>query len=292
MTNEIAIKQDLGLSQVAKTFAASGYFTDARDAAQAVVKIMAGQELGIPAVAAMSGIHVVQGKPVLSSTTLAGLVKRSGRYNYKVRELTPTNCAIEFFEGSESIGVSEFSAADAKKAGTKNMDKYSRNMLFARAMSNGVKWYTPDLCAGPVYVPEDFDQGGSEPEPPTVRPTPPPKPPTNAEAEKAAQDFIDNPEGDEGAAEIEEAEVIEQVAQAFDGEVEDAPVPTPQEVKALEAKAGFAAKSHLANARARHLGDNPDAAAVSRYVDYLTAKIEAQDEAEGKEADAEASKAA
>ena len=46
--------------------------------------------------------------------------------------------------------------ADAKAAQTKNMDKYPQNMLFARAMSNGVKWYTPDIFAGPVYTPEEM----------------------------------------------------------------------------------------------------------------------------------------
>jgi hypothetical protein len=30
-------------------------------------------------------------------------------------------------------------------------------MLFARAISNGVKWYTPDVFAGPVYVPEEME---------------------------------------------------------------------------------------------------------------------------------------
>ena len=30
-------------------------------------------------------------------------------------------------------------------------------MLFARAISNGVKWFTPDLFAGPVYVPGEIE---------------------------------------------------------------------------------------------------------------------------------------
>ncbi|NBO17384.1 MAG: hypothetical protein EBV07_00610 [Proteobacteria bacterium] len=55
------------------------------------------------------------------------------------------------------IGNSTFTIEDAKKAGTKNTDKFPRNMLFARAMSNGVKWYTPDVFAGPVYVPEEME---------------------------------------------------------------------------------------------------------------------------------------
>jgi hypothetical protein len=31
-------------------------------------------------------------------------------------------------------------------------------MLFARAMSNGVKWFTPDIYEMPVYVPEEMAQ--------------------------------------------------------------------------------------------------------------------------------------
>jgi hypothetical protein len=59
-------------------------------------------------------------------------------------------------QGKESIGVSKFTIEDAKKAGTKNLDKYPANMLFARAMSNGVKWYTPDVFNGPVYTPDEI----------------------------------------------------------------------------------------------------------------------------------------
>jgi hypothetical protein len=31
-------------------------------------------------------------------------------------------------------------------------------MLFARAISNGVKWYCPDVFCGPVYVPEEMPE--------------------------------------------------------------------------------------------------------------------------------------
>jgi hypothetical protein len=55
------------------------------------------------------------------------------------------------------LGVSVFDLDDARKAGTKNLDKFPRNMLFARAMSNGAKWFTPDVCGGlTVYVPEEL----------------------------------------------------------------------------------------------------------------------------------------
>jgi hypothetical protein len=55
------------------------------------------------------------------------------------------------------LGTSTFTIDDAKKAGTKNLDKFPKNMLFARAMSNGVKWFTPDIYESPVYVPEEME---------------------------------------------------------------------------------------------------------------------------------------
>jgi hypothetical protein len=141
--------------------ASSGYFKDARDMAQAAVKIQAGAELGIPPVAAMSSIYIVEGKPTLSAVLMGALVKRSGRYNYRVVEHTAEKCAISFFEGKEQIGVSTFTLEDAQAAGVlrnPTWSKYRRNMLFARAMSNGCRWYCPDVFGGPIYTPEELGE--------------------------------------------------------------------------------------------------------------------------------------
>lgn len=145
------------IATISKTFAESGLFADAKNAAQAMVKVLAGQEIGIPPFAAMSGIHVIQGKPVLGSGLIASRVKGSGKYDYQVVEHNEKVCNIDFFMGANKIGNSTFTIEDAKKAGTKNLDKFPKNMLFARAISNGVKWYCPDVFAGPVYVPEEMN---------------------------------------------------------------------------------------------------------------------------------------
>ena len=142
---------------IGKAFAESGMFPDIKTAAQAIVKIQCGQELGIGPFAAMSGIHIIQGKPTIGAGVMASCVKGSGKYDYRVIESTEQVCSIDFFQGKEKIGNSTFTIADAKKAGTKNLDKFPKNMLFARAMSNGVKWFAPDVFAGPVYTPEEFD---------------------------------------------------------------------------------------------------------------------------------------
>jgi hypothetical protein len=148
------------IMSIGKAFAESGMFPDIKSAAQAIVKIQAGAELGIAPFAAMSGIHIISGKPTIGAGVMAAMVKASGKYDYRVIEQTDKVCSIDYYQGVERLGTSTFTIEDAKKAGTKNTDKFPRNMLFARAMSNGVKWYTPDVFAGPVYVPEEMESVG------------------------------------------------------------------------------------------------------------------------------------
>ena len=78
------IKTTQDALSVAETFFQSGMFTDIKSSSQAMVKIMAGQEFGIPPFAAMSGIHLIQGKPTIGAGLMAQRVKKSGKYSYNV----------------------------------------------------------------------------------------------------------------------------------------------------------------------------------------------------------------
>lgn len=160
MDNKLTTTTQLPITEImsiGKAFAESGMFADTKSAAQAVVKIQAGQEIGIPPFASMTGIHIIQGKPTIGAGLMASRLKGSGKYDYVIVEQNEKVCSIDYYQGKEKIGNSTFTIEDAKKAGTKNLDKFPRNMLFARAMSNGVKWYTPDIFSGPVYVPEEMN---------------------------------------------------------------------------------------------------------------------------------------
>lgn len=144
----------------AKAYSESGYWPDTKSIAQALVKIEAGQSLGLPPLVAMSEVHVIDGKPTLGAGALASLVKTSGRYDYQVVELTPTRCVLRFIDRGEPIGDSTFdlnNAKDAGLAGRGPWKQYPRNMLFARAISNGVAWFCPDVVSGRVYTPEEID---------------------------------------------------------------------------------------------------------------------------------------
>ena len=156
MNNQI-VKSTQDAVSIGETFYKSGMFTDIKSAQQAIVKIIAGQELGIPPFAAMSGIHIIQGRPAIGAGLMASRIKGSGKYDYRVMEQTDKVCSIDFFQGKEKIGNSTFTIEDARKAQTKNMDKFPKNMLFARAISNGVKWFTPDIYSAAVYVPEEME---------------------------------------------------------------------------------------------------------------------------------------
>ena len=145
--------------QLGSVLAESGFFSDSRGAAQAVVKVLAGRELGLGPVASMTGIYIVKGRVTLSANMIAGAIKRAPGYDYKVKELSATVCRIEFMQDGELVGESTFTmenARTAKLAGGTNWTAYPRNMLFARAISNGAKWYCPDIFAGPVYTPDEL----------------------------------------------------------------------------------------------------------------------------------------
>jgi hypothetical protein len=143
------------IERLADHFAKSGLFGRGGQAqSEIVVKMIAGAENGFGPFASVQGIHVIQGRPEVGADLLARAVKESGKYDFRVREISDERCKIEFLENGESIGVSEFSMADAQKAGLKKemYTKYPRNMLYARAMSNGVGWFCPDAVSTRMYV--------------------------------------------------------------------------------------------------------------------------------------------
>ena len=142
--------------EMAKMFVESKMFDGISQVAQAFVKIQAGAEIGLSPFASMSGIHIIKGKVSIGAGLMAGCVKGSGKYDYLVTKMDEAICTIDFLQGGKVIGTSSFTIAEAKKAGTQNLDKFPRNMLFARAMSNGVKWFTPDVFTMPVYTPEEM----------------------------------------------------------------------------------------------------------------------------------------
>lgn len=114
--------------------------------------IMAGQELGMPPMASIRGIHVISGKPVLSADAMVGVVLGSGLCEYFI-------CVEETYEsatyetqrkGSPQPQRCTWSMQDAKNAnlGGDNWKKHPRAMLKARAKAMLARDAYPDVLAG------------------------------------------------------------------------------------------------------------------------------------------------
>jgi hypothetical protein len=147
------------LQELGKVFHESGMFPDIRSAAQAIVKIQAGSELGFSPIYSMAKIYIVKGRVMVGAEALGAMVKRSGRYDYRVVKLTDTECELMFTDNGQDVYHSRFTIEDARRADLVQPNsgwyKWPRAMLMSKALSQGARIVCPHMISG-AYVPEDF----------------------------------------------------------------------------------------------------------------------------------------
>jgi hypothetical protein len=210
-------RRELDPIMLGQIMARSGLFPDIDRASQAVVKILAGRELGIGPFAAMSDIHIIDGKPVVGARILAALVRQSAAYDYEIIEWTNERCAIDFYRNGKKLEPTvTFTEEDARLAELNkptrsgkpsNHMKFPRNMKFARAMSNGVGLHCPDLTAGaPVYTPDEL--GVEDPDADVA--------PVDEPDDESAADVVETPNDHQ-----EEAEVVAERLRALTAAAEE-----------------------------------------------------------------------
>jgi hypothetical protein len=144
------------VERIAKLMIASGAFADIKSTAAAMVKIMAGYEIGIQPLAAMNGIHFIPTqsgvKVVPGAEIWTAKIQASGRYDFTITELNDERCVLECFKlrGTEwlSCGVPVvYTFENAKQEGLtgKTNWKYKQDMLFASAIRKAKRRYFADL---------------------------------------------------------------------------------------------------------------------------------------------------
>lgn len=133
------------------------------------VSIIAGQELGLAPMAALRGVHVVKGKPILSADTMVGVVLSSGAAEYfSCIDETPTSVTYETKRrGAPKPQKCTWSMEDAKRAGLNgdNWSKYPRAMLRARCKAMLARDVYPDVLAG-CYTEDEAREFVPSPNPP------------------------------------------------------------------------------------------------------------------------------
>lgn len=162
------------VARLATALARSNYFPSVKSTEQAFAKILLGRELGLSATQALTGLHVVEGGLMVAYPMLGQFIRSRPGYDYEVVEHDDEHAVIRYTVNGKVRGTSAFSVADAKRAGLIRGErsawvKHPKNMVFARAMSNGVKWFVPEVTNGmPVYHEGEIE--GNEPAPASAPP--------------------------------------------------------------------------------------------------------------------------
>ena len=157
------------ITRVAKPLAVSGLFGATYE--QAIAKMMVGEALGIHPAVAMQQLHLIEGKVSMSAGLMLSLARQRG-WSHHVKQRDTKACVIQWTSpGGTIAGDSSWTEEDAKrvkipaKEGKErslldkdNWRNYPRNMLFARAVSDGIRTYCPEITNGiTAYTPEEVE---------------------------------------------------------------------------------------------------------------------------------------
>ncbi|MFC5720350.1 hypothetical protein ACFP1Z_09270 [Streptomyces gamaensis] len=116
--------------------------------------------LGLHPMVAITGIHVIDGKPSASSALISALVRRAG---HKLRVKGDTTAAVaQIIRADDDDWVFEvrFTIEDARRAGLLGKDvwkRYPAAMLKARAISAVARDACEEALLGVHYTPEELD---------------------------------------------------------------------------------------------------------------------------------------
>lgn len=176
-----SLLDDKGIGEayrLAKSLAQSGMYKGVEDealtATQAFAKILIGRDLGISPTRALAAIDIVRGNAQLRGVLLASFIRESENYDYEILEHDDEHAKVEFWGISKRtgdwkvLGTTTFSVQQAKDKGIYSAKKpwgtWPENMCIWRCLSNGIKFWMPDLLKGmPVYSEADsFEDRRSE----------------------------------------------------------------------------------------------------------------------------------
>lgn len=166
------------LRKIGEIMFQSGMFKDLRSVQQAMVKLLAGAEMGYGPFQSLRAYHVIEGKPVETSGEISARIKRSPRHDYRhywidvarepwdpVKQSVSTlfGCVIvvrlkkaKKWEEQEPVVFTLEDAKLAGLAGKTNWKSYPRAMLFARTITEAARAHCADLFGGPIYTPEEL----------------------------------------------------------------------------------------------------------------------------------------
>ena len=196
-----------------------------RQPANVLVALEYGAALGLSPMAAIQGVHVVEGKPTASAQLIGALVRNAGhRLRVTGNDKTATATIVRRddpeFEFTATWTIDRAKAAGLTGKGV--WKQYPAAMLKARAITEVARDACPDVLAGVAYTEEEL-----EPIQATTTPV----------RLHAVEEVVDTDTGEvlDDYGDIDPQEIIdeqamtaEQVADVLDAEIIDEPEPAPK----------------------------------------------------------------
>lgn len=151
------------LYRFAQVCHASGLFEDTTDAAQAMVKIVRGAELGLPPTTAMTAFDIIRKRLFVKPWVIAAKIQSCGYGAFRVQKQSNERCVIVFRRKDPVTGWYDcpdvtYTLEEAKAHGLVERSAHWKaspaHMLFQRCMGRGGAMYFPELLAG-LSVPQD-----------------------------------------------------------------------------------------------------------------------------------------
>lgn len=128
--------------------------------------ILAGRELGMPAMVSLRAFHIIEGKGTLSAEALRARIITSGKAKYfRCTERTATRATFETQRGDDPPVTLTYTIDEARAAWPKGDSEFAKSgwgrnpadMCVARASSKLARLVYPDVTLGLIAA-EEFDQ--------------------------------------------------------------------------------------------------------------------------------------
>jgi len=136
----------------------SGLFQGVKNVAGAVTVIQAGLELGIPPVAALNTMVIINGRLAMEAKALLAVAQRRAGVTWRVVKEDDKGCEIMFSRPNWPDTSSTFTEEEARAAGLlgkTNWKLWAKDMYFARAAGRGIRRIAPDAVLG-LYAKEEM----------------------------------------------------------------------------------------------------------------------------------------
>lgn len=126
---------------------------------QALAIILTGRELGIPAMAALNSINVIQGKPTVSPQLMIALINRSGCLEDIRFDVQSDRCTVTMKRKGRTPHTETFGVEQAKALGLMTKANYNQQavtMFKWRAVAACARVVFPDVILG-LYTHEEIN---------------------------------------------------------------------------------------------------------------------------------------